>query len=51
MENKAHALAAGLFVLALTILLAALAYWLTRDVGTRREYEIATREAINGLQP
>lgn len=51
MENKAHALAAGLFVLALTILLAALAYWLTRDVGTRREYEIATREAISGLQP
>ena len=51
MENKAHALAAGLFVLALSALLGVLAYWLTRDVGIRLAYEITTREAVSGLQP
>ena len=31
MENKAHALAAGIFLIVVTALLAALALWLTRD--------------------
>ena len=31
MENKAHALAAGAFVLVVAALLALLAVWLTRD--------------------
>jgi phospholipid/cholesterol/gamma-HCH transport system substrate-binding protein len=51
MENKAHALAAGMFVLLVTALLVALAAWLTRDTGVRRVYEISSQEAVNGLQP
>lgn len=50
MENKAHALAAGLFVVALTALLLLVGAWLTRDTGERHPYEISTREAVTGLQ-
>jgi phospholipid/cholesterol/gamma-HCH transport system substrate-binding protein len=50
MENKAHALAAGLFVVALAALLLLLGAWLTRDSGTRHPYEISTRESVTGLQ-
>jgi len=50
MENKAHAMAAGIFVVAITILLVGLAAWLTRDTGQRDPYEISTRETITGLQ-
>lgn len=50
MENKAHAMAAGIFVVALTALLLALAAWLTRDTGVRDTYEISTRETVSGLQ-
>lgn len=50
MENKAHALAAGIFVVAVTVLLIALAAWLTRETGVRHVYEISTRESITGLQ-
>lgn len=50
MENKAHALAAGLFVALLTVLVLGLAAWLTRDTGIRDTYEITTREAVTGLQ-
>lgn len=51
MENKAHALAAGAFVLAITALLVAMALWLTRDVASTTRYELATGEAVTGLQP
>jgi phospholipid/cholesterol/gamma-HCH transport system substrate-binding protein len=50
MENKAHALAAGLFVLALAALLLLLGAWLTRDSGARHAFEISTRESVTGLQ-
>jgi phospholipid/cholesterol/gamma-HCH transport system substrate-binding protein len=50
MENKAHAMAAGLFVTALSILVLVLAAWLTRDTGVRDTYEISTRETVTGLQ-
>lgn len=50
MENKAHALAAGLFVMALAVLLLLLGAWLTRDTGKRHAYEISTRESVTGLQ-
>ena len=50
MENKAHALAAGIFVALLTALVLGLAAWLTRDTGVRDVYEISTREAVTGLQ-
>ena len=51
MENKAHAIAAGAFVLLVSALLVALAAWLTRDTGVQRVFELSTRDAINGLQP
>jgi len=50
MENKAHALAAGAFVLLVTALLVALAVWLTRQAGEVRIYEVSTRDAVTGLQ-
>lgn len=51
MENKAHALAAGLFVLVVTALLALLSIWLMRDTTERDLYEMTTSETISGLQP
>lgn len=50
MENKAHALAAGIFVALLTLLLLGMAAWLTRETGVRDPYEISTRETLTGLQ-
>ena len=51
MENKAHAMAAGAFVLAIAALLALLATWLTRDSGERNLFELSTLQTISGLQP
>ena len=51
MENKAHALAAGAFVLVVSALLALLAIWLTRDSTERDLYEMSTKQSISGLQP
>lgn len=50
MENKAHAFAAGVFVVAVAALLVLLAAWLSRDTGERDTYEISTRETVSGLQ-
>ena len=51
MENKSHALAAGLFVVLMAALLAGLAMWLTRDNGSYHAYEMSTKEGVSGLQP
>ena len=51
MENKAHALIAGAFVVLITALLAVLAIWLTRDNTERHLYEMSTSETVSGLQP
>ena len=51
MENKAHALAAGAFVLGLIAVLVGLVIWFTRDNTVRNVYELSTREAVSGLQP
>ncbi|MBU1361200.1 MAG: MCE family protein [Gammaproteobacteria bacterium] len=51
MENKAHAIAAGAFVLGLIGLLVALVVWLTHDNTVRNTYELSTRDAVSGLQP
>ena len=51
MENKAHALVAGVFVLVVSALLAVLAVWLMRDNTQRDMYEMSTSETISGLQP
>ena len=50
MENKAHALAAGIFVALLSLLVLGLAAWLTRQTGVRDPYEISTKETVTGLQ-
>ncbi|MGP1516497.1 MAG: MlaD family protein [Ottowia sp.] len=50
MENKSHALAAGLFVLALFGMLIGLAAWLTSDRTERDVYELSTHEPVSGLQ-
>lgn len=50
MENKAHALAAGAFVLLLSALLVALAVWLTRDSGEQLLYDVTTDDPVTGLQ-
>ena len=51
MENKSHALAAGTFVLLLLALLITLAVWLTRDSRQLRVFELASHDAVTGLQP
>ncbi len=51
MENKSHALAAGIFVVVVAALVAALAMWLTRDSGSYHSYELSSREGVSGLQP
>lgn len=51
MENKSHALAAGIFLLFVSALLVALAVWLTRDNTEYRVFEISSREGVTGLQP
>lgn len=50
MENRAHALAAGLFVVAITALLIAMALWLTRDTADMSTYDMVSDEAVTGLQ-
>ncbi|MDM0046839.1 MlaD family protein [Variovorax dokdonensis] len=51
MENKAHALAAGAFVIALIGAIIALVLWFTRDNTVRNVYELTTSESVSGLQP
>ncbi|MCW5220862.1 MlaD family protein [Verminephrobacter aporrectodeae] len=51
MENKSHALAAGIFVLLVSALLVGLTVWLTRDVAAYVHYEISTEDGVSGLQP
>ncbi|WPB56805.1 MlaD family protein [Xylophilus sp. GOD-11R] len=50
MENKSHALAAGIFVLVLTAMLIGMAFWLTRDTGSYHDYELSTGDNVTGLQ-
>lgn len=51
MENKSHALAAGIFVLVVAAMLAGLAIWLTRDNANYEQYELSTKDGVSGLQP
>jgi len=51
MENKSHAIAAGLFVVIVAALLAGLAMWLTRDQTDYQLYELSSKESVSGLQP
>ncbi len=51
MENKAHALAAGIFVLVVAAMLAGLTIWLTRDNTSYQHYEMTSKDGVTGLQP
>jgi phospholipid/cholesterol/gamma-HCH transport system substrate-binding protein len=51
MENKAHALIAGIFTIVLLIAAALIALWFNRDRVERVPYEIATTLSVPGLNP
>jgi phospholipid/cholesterol/gamma-HCH transport system substrate-binding protein len=51
MENKAHALMAGLFIIALLIAAVFIGVWLNRDQVEWVPYQIATKLSIPGLNP
>ncbi len=49
MENRAYALAAGLFVLILSVALIFVAFWFSGDNVARVQYRLISRTAISGL--
>lgn len=51
MENKSHALVAGLFTILLLVAAIAVGLWLNRDREESVPYEIATKLPIPGLNP
>ena len=51
MENKAHALMAGIFTIFLLIAAVLIAMWFNRDRVERVPYEIATTLSVPGLNP
>ncbi|HYD97463.1 MAG TPA: MlaD family protein [Noviherbaspirillum sp.] len=51
MENKAHALLAGLFTIVLLAAAVFIALWLNRDRVERVPYQIATKLSVPGLNP
>lgn len=51
MENKSHAMIAGLFTIAMLAAVILGAVWLNRDREVRVPYQIATRLSVPGLNP
>lgn len=51
MENRAHALAAGIFVIVLSITVLAVAMWFGGDTIQRKNYLVVTKESVTGLNP
>ena len=51
MENKAHALMAGIFTLVLLTAVVLIGLWLNRDREVRVPYEMATKLSVPGLNP
>lgn len=51
MENRAHALAAGLFVIFLSAAVAAVAMWFSGGTATRDKYLLVSEFPVNGLNP
>ena len=51
MENKAHAIIAGLFTIAMLVAAILAAIWFNRDREVRVPYQIATRLSVPGLNP
>lgn len=50
MENKSHALLAGVFVLLLGLAAVAITLWLTSDDGKYDAYELSSANPVTGLQ-
>jgi len=51
MENRSHALIAGIFTVLLTIAIVATAMWLNRDTTERVNYTLVTNGSVAGLNP
>lgn len=51
MENRSHALLAGIFTVLLTVGIVAAAMWLNRDTQERLPYVLATSGTVAGLNP
>ena len=51
MENRSHALMTGIFTIALLVATVLAGIWFNRDSTERVPYEIATVQAISGLNP
>ena len=51
MENRSHALAAGIFTLLLSLAIIAAAMWLNRDTQERTPYVLTTTGSVAGLNP
>ena len=51
MENRAHALAAGIFVILLSAALAVVAMWFGGDTMTRDSYMLVSEVPVTGLNP
>lgn len=51
MENRAHALVAGIFVICMSIAIALVAMWFSGDNIQRVAHLIVTKESVNGLNP
>lgn len=51
MENRAHALIAGLFVIILSITVVLIAQWFSGDSIVRKNYLVVSNESVSGLNP
>ena len=51
MENRSHALIAGIFTVLLTIAIVAAVMWLNRDTVARINYTLITNGSVAGLNP
>lgn len=51
MENRSHALIAGIFTVLLTLAIIATAMWLNRDTVDRKPYTLVTNGSVAGLNP
>lgn len=51
MENRAHALVAGIFVIFLSITVGLVAMWFSGNNIERTPYLVVTRESVSGLNP
>jgi len=51
MENRAHALVAGIFVIFLSIAITLVAMWFSGNTVQRNSYLVVTKESVSGLNP